>query len=607
MQTEGGERDLSGEGFNLSGEVLSRIDIVELISEYVTLKKKGSTYFGLCPFHNDRNPSMSVSETKQIFKCFSCGVGGNAIKFVSLAEKMTYRDALFSLADKAGIEYKRSDADYEAKNKLRQEILSLNKNAARFFHDSLNKSAKAIAYINERKIAPDIVRRFGLGYAPEGWEALTKFFAEAGVSYDLLLKAGLISSSQKNNQMRYYDRFVDRLMFPIFDDLGNVIGFGGRIIEEKDKMAKYINSAETPVYIKGSSLYGLNFAKKSGSERVIIVEGYMDCIALHQKGITNTVASLGTALTPQQAKLLKKYFTEAIIAYDADDAGKNATLRGMDILKAEGFKVKVFRLQGAKDADEYLKGHSSEDFLKQLGSAQPLIEYKISLLAAEFPPNSNENKVQFISRADGVLSDNEIEREVYADWIVKEYGEKYGIEKRMLLRKNTKSRSGSFAEPEEPRKPKRSFMNNENREEARKEEEKKIDFIEKSLLIILAEDMNCMKKMTPELRRVPFFIPENKAALEMLLEAGQNGECPGSAALMQGDREDSAYAGILMNFIFPTDPVKACKELLHKLEVQGNERRKREITQLLDSGTLDRQTQMALLRELKSLSGRNNK
>lgn len=598
---------MAGTGVDLSNEVLSRIDIVDLISEYVPLKKKGANYDGLCPFHNDRNPSMKVNEAKQIFKCFSCGVGGNAIKFISLAEKMTYRDALYFLADKAGIEYKRGDADYEAKNKLRQDVLSLNKNAARFFHDSLNKSPKAIAYINERKIAPDIVRRFGLGYAPDGWDALTNHFIKEGTSHELLLKAGLISSSEKNGEVRYYDRFVDRLMFPIFDDLGNVIGFGGRIMEKNDKMAKYINSAETPVYFKGSSLYGLNFAKKAGSERVIIVEGYMDCIALHQKGIAYTVASLGTALTQQQAKLLKKYFSEAIIAYDADDAGKNATLRGMDILKAAGFKVKVFRLQGAKDADEYLKNHTAEDFLKQLSGAKPLIEYKISLLASEFPPSGNENKVQFIRRISGVLGANAIEREVYADWIVKEYGEAYGIEKRMLTQTGRQEEAALSGEPEETRRPRRIILSGEKEEESRLGEEKKLDFLEKTLLLILSEDMVCLRRLESSLSPDLFSIEENKKTLQELIAAGKKGECPGSSFLMQGNQEDSTYAEILMNFILPADTVSACEEIIKKLETQKKEKRKREITRLLDSPSLDLQTQTALLRELKSLSGRNNK
>lgn len=597
---------MNGENYSLSNEVLSRVDIVELISGYVHLTKKGANYDGLCPFHNDRNPSMKVNQAKQIFKCFSCGIGGNAIKFLSLAEKMSYRDALYSLADKVGVEYKRGDADYNAKNKLRQDILSLNKNAARFFHESLNRSEKAIAYINERKIAPDIVRRFGLGYAPDSWKALMEHFTGQGVSHELLLQAGLITASSKNGETRYYDRFVDRLMFPIFDDLGNVIGFGGRIMEKNDKMAKYINSAETPVYFKGNSLYGLNFAKKSGKESVILVEGYMDCLALHQKGITNAVASLGTALTKKQAALLKKYFTEVIVAYDADEAGKKATLRGMDILKEANFKVKVFRLQGAKDADEYLKGHSADDFLKQLSRAKPLTEYKIALLASEVPPGSNENTIQFIRRANRILSANEIEREVYADWIMKEYGEAYGLKEHMFRHVTGEPEADSPAYGEDEFKQIRVPLSPEQQEKARIEEEKKTDFNEKTLLLILSEDMLCLKRLEPELRKLSLSIPENREALEMLLEAGRNGECPGSAALMHGDREDSAYAGILINFMLPTDSLKACRELIKKLKNQEKEKRKREITTLLDSGTADRETQEALLRELKALSGRNN-
>lgn len=588
-------------------EVLSKNDIVDIVSEYVPLKKKGANYVGLCPFHNDRNPSFMVSDTKQIFKCFSCGVGGNAIKFISLAEKMDFKDALYFLADKAGIQYqKNTGSDYEAKNKLKQDILSLNKATARFFHDSLNKSEKAIKYVNERKIAPDMVRKFGLGYSPDGWDALVKHFTSQGVSYELLLKAGLISSSNKDGKTRFYDRFVDRLMFPIFDDLGNVIGFGGRLMEKNDKMAKYINSAETPAYYKGNNLYGLNFAKKSSSKRVIVVEGYMDCIALHQKGIDFAVASLGTALTKQQAKLIKKYFTDVIIAYDADDAGRNATVRGMDILKDAGLRVKVFRLQGAKDADEYLRTHTQADFLAQLENSMPLTEYKISLLSEDHPPTSNENKVSFIKGVDKLLGSNPIEREVYADWIVKTYGKSYGLEKKMFLSgKSNESPDNSVSDNENTTR-RRIIIGNKEQIEQKNENEKKIDFLEKNLLLILAEDSLCIKKLGSILREDFMSFPQNIAMLQKLTEAYKNGSGLGKSALMCGGAEDSVYAEIIMNFILPEDTYNGCLEIIGRLKKFKADNRKKEINELLANPAIATAEKKKLLDELKTLSGKKN-
>ena len=588
-------------------EVLSKNDIVDIVSEYVPLKKKGANYVGLCPFHNDRNPSFMVSDTKQIFKCFSCGVGGNAIKFISLAEKLDFKDALYFLADKAGIDYQKNmSSDYEAKNKLKQDILSLNKATARFFHDSLNKSQKAIKYVNERKIAPEMVRRFGLGYSPDSWEALVNHFTSQGISHELLLKAGLISSSNKNGAVRYYDRFVDRLMFPIFDDIGNVIGFGGRLMEKNDKMAKYINSAETPAYYKGNNLYGLNFAKKSSSKRVIIVEGYMDCIALHQKGIDFAVASLGTALTKQQAKLIKKYFTEVVIAFDADDAGRNATLRGMDILKEAGLRVKVFRLSGAKDADEYLRTHTQADFLAQLEHAMPLTEYKISLLAEDYPPTGNENKVEFIKKVNQVLGAGEVEREVYADWLVKKYGSAYGLDVRMFLKRNQDSdQLKNDSDGEERRR--RIILGKKEETYNKSESEKKIDVLEKSLLLILSEDPVCIKKLGPELSPDIMTFPVNREMLEKLLELHKKGNSLGKSVLMNGGSEDSVFAEILMSFIIPEDGFSAAQEIVHKLKKKKTEKRINELNELLCEPGLNNETRKKLLDELKELSRRKDK
>ena len=425
MQNQGGNHYLTAD------EVLSAVNIVPLVSQYISLKKHGANYIGLCPFHGDRRPSLFVSEQKQIFKCFACGVGGNAIRFVSLADKLSYHEAIMKVADFAGIKYTQYKETDDKILKLRNDIKSINAEAARFFHANLKTAAKPQKYLESRKMSPETVSKFGIGYAPDSWDALYRHFHSQGISDELILKAGL--ASKKSDGNGFIDRFHDRLMFPIFDDTGNVIAFGGRIMDPDAKAAKYINSQETPVYVKGEHLYGLNIAKKSSSKSVIIVEGYMDCIALHQKGIDFAVASLGTALTQKQARLLKRYFEEVIVAFDNDTAGKDATLRSLDIVKNAGLSVKVFRLKGAKDADEFLRTHTKDEFLAQLKDSNSLFEYKCFTFSERFPSGSNENTIAFLNAVKKLLySLPETDREVYSNWVMDSFADKYRFTADML-------------------------------------------------------------------------------------------------------------------------------------------------------------------------------
>ena len=404
-------------------EVIERIkqdnDIVDIISENVRLKKSGRNYVGLCPFHNDKSPSLSVSQEKQIYKCFSCGEAGNVITFVMKYKKLTFQEAAKYLADKAGIPLEMGNSRESQITKKKDLLYKVNTEAARYYFYNLQKTSTAKDYFLKRGIKEEVIKRFGLGYAPDGWHNLIMYLRKKGFNDNLLLEAGLISKSEKSGNT--YDRFRNRVMFPVFDVRGKVIGFGGRVLD--DSKPKYLNSPETVVFHKGTNLYGLNFATKNRLEQdyIIIVEGYMDLISLHQHGITNTVASLGTALTINQARLLKRYVNKVIISYDADVAGQTATLRGLEILRNAGFDVKVLKVPQGKDPDEFVRNNGKDAFLRLVDNALPLIEYRIKKAAEGINLRDNNELVKYGERFAEILADlNPIEKDVYIKKISEE-------------------------------------------------------------------------------------------------------------------------------------------------------------------------------------------
>lgn len=396
-------------------------DIVDVVSEYVRLEKKGKNYFGLCPFHREKTPSFSVEPGKQIFYCFGCGKGGNVFHFISLAERLDFIDAVKLLADRAKIPLPESDDPREKERaKIRQQIQNINLIAARFFYDALKskKGEAAAEYLRKRGITENTVRKFGLGYSYDGWDNLYEHLKSLGISQEAMLESGLVI---RGSSGRLFDRFKGRLMFPIFDVRGNVIGFGGRVLD--NSLPKYMNSPETVLYNKRKHLYALNFAKNHGGNNIIVVEGYMDAISLHQSGIGNVVASLGTALTDSQARLLKKYADEVIISYDSDAAGQAATLRGLEILNDVGCSVRVLTLPEGKDPDEYVKANGADKFRWLANNALPLVEYKIKVIRNEHDLSVTEEKIKFLNRAADVLVkvDNALEREMYIKKLSREY------------------------------------------------------------------------------------------------------------------------------------------------------------------------------------------
>lgn len=393
-------------------ELLSRTDIVDLVSESVRLTKKGNSYWGCCPFHSEKTPSFHVVPDRQMYKCFGCGKGGGAINYVMELENLPFRDAVAVLAQRAGMQVPETGSAPGARER-REKILTINKQAARAFHRWLYgpEGAEGLAYLRKRGLSQRTLTNFGLGFAPNSWDGLITELSGQGYDKRDLLDAGLAVS---NKDGRIYDRFRDRVMFPIIDVRGNVIGFGGRVMD--DSTPKYLNSPDTPVYNKSRNLFALNIAKTSKAGRVILTEGYMDTIALHQAGFDNAVASLGTALTEEHGQLLSRYFKEAVISYDGDGAGVAAAQRAIPILEKAGLKVKVLRVTGAKDPDEFIKAYGRDAFAKLLDQSEDRMDYRLAQIQKKYDLNDDGQRIGFLQEAAGLIAalPSAVEREIYA-------------------------------------------------------------------------------------------------------------------------------------------------------------------------------------------------
>lgn len=428
----------------ISEEILEKIkeqsDIVDVISETVKLKRSGRNFSGLCPFHNEKSPSFSVSQDKQIYKCFGCGEAGNVITFVMKNKNLPFVDAVKYLAERVNIVIEDESGKRNKTTEKKEQIYNVNVEAARFFFSNLINTKSSKEYFLNRGIQEETIKKFGLGFAKDSWNNLIFHLRKKGFKDELLLEAGLVSTSEKKGNQ--YDRFRNRVMFPVFDYRGKVIGFGGRVLD--DSKPKYLNSPETLVFQKGTNLYGLNFAIKNKipDRYFIIVEGYMDLITLHQYGITNVVASLGTALTTSQARLLKRYADKVIISYDADVAGQTATLRGLEILREAGFDVRVLNIPKGKDPDEFVRSNGSEAFKKLINDAEPLIDYRLKRAEDGIDFKESNSLVKYGNRVTHILADlDPVEKDVY----VKKISENTGIREQTLydvlsreLTKNTK-------------------------------------------------------------------------------------------------------------------------------------------------------------------------
>lgn len=402
-------------------ELRSRVDIESVISPYVNLRRRGKNLVGLCPFHNEKTPSFTVYPENDSFYCFGCGVGGDVITFVRRIENLDYLEAVRMLADRAGMALPEDGFD-DSMAKRRTAVLEANRAAAKFFHAELMSEwgREALDYFLGRGLTIETIRHFGLGYAPDNWSALKNYLNQKGFDDTLLENANLLRRSEKNGKVNYYDNFRNRIMFPIIDPRGNVIAFGGRVMD--DSKPKYINTSDTLVYKKSNGVFALNFAKNGNDGKLIVAEGYMDVIALHQAGFTNAVACLGTALTKEQANLLSRYAKEVLISYDSDEAGQKATARAINIFSSTGLEVRVLRLSGGKDPDEIIRKYGAQRFRDIIEGAANDTEYRILRAREGIDISSDDGKLKFLSLAADILAElsSPIEVDIYASRLARE-------------------------------------------------------------------------------------------------------------------------------------------------------------------------------------------
>lgn len=415
-------------------EVRSRNDIVDVISGYVKLQRKGSSYFGLCPFHNEKSPSFSVSPGKQMYYCFGCGAGGNVFTFIMEYENYSFPEALKMLADRAGIALPEQDYSEEAKQKrdLKSAVLEINKIAAKYYYYTLRspQGERGMQYLRDRHLSDETMQKFGLGYTGQYSDALYRYLKKKGISDQLLKESGLMQVNEKKGM---YDKFWNRVMFPIMDVNNKVIGFGGRVMG--DAKPKYLNSPETVIFDKSRNLYGLNFARTAKKRYMLVCEGYMDVISMHQAGFTNAVASLGTALTSQHASLLKRYTDEVILTYDSDDAGVRAALRAIPLLKEAGISTRVLHMEPYKDPDEFIKALGVEAFQERIDRAENSFLFELSVMQRSYDMKDPDGKTRFFQAVAAKIAEFEleIERENYIEAVTGRFGISFDGMRKMVM------------------------------------------------------------------------------------------------------------------------------------------------------------------------------
>ncbi len=500
-------------------EVRQKNDIVDVVSQYVKLTRKGSSYFGLCPFHNEKTPSFSVTPGKQMYYCFGCGAGGNVFNFIMEYENYTFGEALKHLADRAGVELPKIEYSKEVREKAqeRAELLEINKQAAQYFYYQLRteKGAQGYQYLAGRGLSEETMRKFGLGYSDKFGGGLYQFLKSKGYSDDRLRDSGLFNVDERHGM---YDKFWNRVIFPIMDVNNRVIGFGGRVMG--DGKPKYLNSPETKIFDKSRNLYGLNVARTTRRKYLILCEGYMDVISMHQAGFTNAVASLGTALTSGHASLLKRYTQEVLLLYDSDEAGVRAALRAIPILREAGVNSRVVNLRPYKDPDEFIKNLGAEAFEERLEQASDSFMFRVNIAEDEFPMNEPQGQNRFFERCAEMLLElkDELERNLYIEAIVKKYRGQYGISAEDLRKRvNTLALRGTPAEHRvQPKKSQDSTP--------KKKRDSASDKAQKLMLTWLVTYPGIFDKVAQYLAPEDFVVPLYREVAGMLFEQRKEGE-----------------------------------------------------------------------------------
>ncbi len=494
-------------------EVRSRSDIVDVISQYVKLQKKGSSYFGLCPFHNEKSPSFSVNRDKQMYYCFGCGAGGDAFAFLMEYENLNFPEAVQQLAQRAGVELPEMEESGEDRRQRdhKSALLGLQKQAAAYYHYQLRQDcgAQAREYLKGRGVSPEIIQQFGLGYAEKSGGGLYRYLKGKGYTDELLHESGLFQMDERRGM---YDKFWNRVIFPITDVKNRVIGFGGRVMG--DGKPKYLNSPETKIFDKSRNLYGLSRARSSRKKEILICEGYMDVIAMHQAGFTNAVASLGTALTTGHASLLKRYTDEVLMLYDSDGAGVNAALRGIPLLRAAGIRAKVVDLKPYKDPDEFIKALGPEAFQERLARAQNSFLFQIRMLEAEYDLDDPQGKTDFYRAvAERLLGfTQDLERENYIEAIARQYGLPREQLHKMV---NSLALTGAGLRRQQER---REIQGAENAVKKKQETENARERAQKLMLAWMVDQPEIFGKISGYLKPEDFTTPLYRRAAKILYE-----------------------------------------------------------------------------------------
>lgn len=500
-------------------EVRQKNDIVDVVSQYVKLTRKGNSYFGLCPFHNEKTPSFSVTPGKQMYYCFGCGAGGNVFNFIMEYENYTFGEALKHLADRAGVELPQIEYSKEVREKAqeRAELLEINKQAAQYFYYQLRteKGAQGYQYLAGRGLSEETMRKFGLGYSDKFGGGLYQFLKSKGYGDDRLRESGLFNVDERHGM---YDKFWNRVIFPIMDVNNRVIGFGGRVMG--DGKPKYLNSPETKIFDKSRNLYGLNVARTTRRKYLILCEGYMDVISMHQAGFTNAVASLGTALTSGHASLLKRYTQEVLLLYDSDEAGVRAALRAIPILREAGVNSRVVNLRPYKDPDEFIKNLGAEAFEERLEQASDSFMFRVSIAESEFPMEEPQGQNRFFERCAEMLLElkDELERNLYIEAIVKKYRGQYGISVEDLRKRvNTLALRGTPAE--------RRVQPKKSQDGApKKKKDSASDQAQKLMLTWIVTYPKIFDKVAQYLTPEDFVVPLYREVAQMLFSQREEGE-----------------------------------------------------------------------------------
>lgn len=497
-------------------QLRANTDIESVISPYVNLRRRGKNLVGLCPFHNEKTPSFTVYPENGSFYCFGCGVGGDVITFVRRMENLDYMEAVKQLADRAGMALPEDGYD-DTLAKKRTAVLAANRAAAKFFHSQLftDRGRHALNYFLDRGLTMETIRHFGLGFAPDDWRALKNHLNEQGFDDILLESANLLRRSDKNGKVSYYDNFRNRVMFPIIDPRGNVIAFGGRVLD--DSKPKYINTSDTLVYKKSNGVFALNFAKNGNDGKLIIAEGYMDVIALHQAGFTNAVACLGTALTKEQANLLSRYADEIILSYDADEAGQRATARALGIFGTTGMEIKVLRLTGGKDPDEIIKKYGAQRFRDIINGAANDTEYRLLRARQGIDLSTDDGKVKYLSAATEVLAGipSPVEVDVYASRLANELGvDKLAIESQVKYKREG-LRKRRMAQREQDQK--RLLINGQNTKNPERSQHLRAAKAEETLIASLMRNPDFYNKLRDELSADYFVTALNRRIFSVIL------------------------------------------------------------------------------------------